>query len=259
MRDSVTRRVCSLTGLKIESFPRRQVWRIAKISYGPMNPRERPEIADRGDWGRYDVPKHRTIYGATPRECAYAESLAAQRLKFAPGTHHDLRIRDLFDDDEDISFHDEIEREWLERNHMPPGKVAAGWRHERKLYSLRLPAEGYFVDVEAAESISAISRALCIEWLTVGALRGEDRALTTRVAEWLWHIKLDDGSSPHGIRYASKHGSDWFCWAVWLRLMDDGGSASDEPTLADSGTAIESSDRNSPLRKVALMNSLTVF
>lgn len=150
---------------------------------------------------------------------------------------------------------------------MGVGKIPAGWRLQRLLYRLQLPPSGWFVNIEASRSVATIwenigSDLMALglnEPLTVGHLRGENRKITTKVAEWIWHQRLSDGSLPHGIRYGSKHGNDLSCWAVWLRIVDAGGELCDEPTKADDGVEIKSPEHNRPLADVADMFGLKVF
>jgi hypothetical protein len=51
--------------------------------------------------------------------------------------------------------------------------------------------------------------------LTTAVLRGENRRITTRLAEHVRHRVLDDGSHAHGIHFGSKHGAYW-CKAAWM-------------------------------------------
>lgn len=258
--------LCSKTGLLLRPAAQQRIWRVAKTSYGALNPQQRPASGDRSDWGRYDVPGGRTAYGASPKEATFGESLASQRLKL---TKSAPTWEDLFDDAPPpgvTSLLEAVEREWAERKYMPPGTVAAGWRHERLVYELRLPDSGWFIDIERAESISAISTALKsdlaglgLQTLTVANLRGEQRTLTTTIATWLRSQVLHDGSLPHGIQFGSKHDSDWTCWAIWLRRLDDGLSAASEPTKSDSGTEIKSCDQNEELGRVVKLFDLRCF
>jgi len=264
--DVAVEHVCAKTGLLLRPAARQTIWRVAKISYGALNPLPRVEGADRGDWGRYDVAGHRTAYGASPREATYGEALASQRLKF---THSAPTWQDLFDDAPPLgvdSLLEAVEREWEKEGYMPPGTVSGGWRHDRLVYELRLPASGWFIDIERAESIAVISRALKdelaalgLEHLTVGDLRSERRELTTIIAGWLREQVLDDGSLPHGVQSGSKHDSEWTCWAIWLRALDDGKPVAAEPTKADSGTEIKVCDQNPELHRVVELFDLKCF
>lgn len=252
-------RVCTSTGLAlVGTTPQQTIWRIAKTSYGPLNPPHRAGTGSRLDWGRYDVPGHRTVYGAAPPQAAYAESIAFARPAFDAGT---VLMRDLFDDVDPLDntpLFEVIDRQWADRDHQPPGLLAAGWRQERLIYELRLPETGWFVDIEAAVSVAAVAGGLGKELarlglrtLTVADLRGPDRTVTTTIAKWVRAQTLDDGSLPHGVQFGSKHGSDWHCWAVWLRAVDDGKTLSEEPTQSDDGHEIQRRELNPPLAEVA--------
>lgn len=244
-------RVCAVTGLALVPSSN-TAYRIAKESYGPMNPPLRTAKTPRGQWGRYDVLEHRTIYAGAPEHCAYAESLAFAR------TDIDIELSELFDDDVYFgSLEDEIIQEWMDRDHMTPHQLAAAWRNERLIHEMILPASGWFVDIEHSSSIAAIVENLKpalsmagVQQLTTSHLRGEDRALTTSIAEWIHKQVLDDGSLPLGIRYGSKHDSHWDNWAIWLRAIDDGKDASSEPTRARPGQAIDKPERNPSLRYI---------
>lgn len=258
--------LCAKTGLLLRPAAQRRIWRVAKTSYGALNPQQRQHGADRSDWGRYDVAGHRTAYGASPREATYGESLASQRLKF---TRSAPTWQALFDDEPPsgvTSLLEAVELEWQERQYMPPSTVAAGWRHERLIYELRLARSGWFIDIERTESIAAISHALKdelaalgLQSLTIGHLRSEQRDITTIIAGWLRDQILDDGSLPHGIQFGSKHDSTWTCWAIWLRAVDDGQHVSAEPTKSDSGSEIKDCNQNHELQRIVQLFKLKCF
>lgn len=264
---------CASTGLLLEPSTSRQIWRIAKTSYGPLNPMRRPSCAETcRDWSRYDAAGHMTVYGAAPVEAAYGESIAFSRPSLSL---LDTRLRELFDDKERYDLTtviEQIKREWAEPagrpsvGHVGPGKLAASWRQERLLYRLTLPATGWFINLETAESISAVVRgmqaqlaALGVSSLTTATLRSERRAVTTAIAGWLWTQVLDDGSLPHGIRYGSKLDSAWSCWAIWPRKLDDEAEDDSELTTADEGAEIQQPSHNLPLATVADLFGLRVF
>lgn len=248
-----------------------KIVRIAKRSYGPMNPQLRdPSVdPDVSTWGRFDVANHRTIYGASPAEGAYGEALAVFRP--APDLA-DAALADLFDADDEMDPHGTVMEaamgEWNDLVRFVPRFLPAGWRTERLRYEITLPDWGWFIDLEHASSLAAVGAALAGQLnslgvrgrhLTVADLRGSNRRLTTEIAAWAWKQVLDDGSLPHGIVYSSKHDSDWRCWAVWLRKVDDGHPLSAEPTSADAGTAIDHVDKNPPMRHVAKLFGLDCF
>lgn len=117
---------------------------------------------------------------------------------------------------------------------------------------------GWFVDIEHADSVQALNRGLA-RWLagegrprlTRSQLCGEERVVTTTVAQWVHRQTLDDGNRPHGIYYPSKHGMDAGCWAIWLRQIDDGADPSREPTTVLVSSAIKPPDRNPELKLAA--------
>ncbi len=260
---SVTR-TCTSTGLALQPSAVRKIWRVAKTSYGPLGPRVRDHDLKRKDWGRYDVPGHRTVYGACPRVAAYGESIA-----FAQEALPDVTAGELYpisSPGDATPIREYVRQEFRERGFMELGTLPAAWRHERLIYQLTLPQDGWFVDIESADSVAVLSHALArplaalgIDHLTVAHLRGEDRRLTTMVAEWVHGLVLDDGSQPHGIRYCSKHGTDWSCWAVWLRHTDAGKGRESEPTTADQGAYIEHCDQNPDLAAAARLFGLRCF
>lgn len=64
-----------------------------------------------------------------------------------------------------------------------------------------------------------------------------------------WPLQTwDDGGTAIGLRYGSKHGNDWICWAIWIR---DG---LDRMTAVDDGAAVEPPERNPVLAKVRIQS-----
>jgi len=219
------RRICGTTGLAIVRSDGRSAWRIAKTSYGPLQPIRRGIKWDRSDWNRYDVPGHQTVYAATPTVAAYGESLAYLRAGLDKTKLSQVFVEsseDHFDGQQSIQ--EAVAAEWAEMNFQAPGTLNAGWRHARALYELKLPNHGWFIDIQDAESLAALRRRLShplrvldVSTLTLSHLTGEDRRLTTAIADWLWRVTLEDGQTAHGIKYSSKYGSNWTCWALWMR------------------------------------------
>lgn len=116
---------------------------------------------------------------------------------------------------------------------MPYRSIPRAWRQIRSLYELRLPGDGWFVDITGAESISVVSEQLGptllaergVDQLTLSELTSsseEFKKLTTGIATWIREtIHLHDGHRPHGIVYPSKWGSTLTNYAMWLRRTDD--------------------------------------
>jgi hypothetical protein len=256
---SVERTICKQTGFSLVPAFSQSASRIAKSSFGAMNPPQRVPAGDRSIWGRWDVAGHRTIYAGSPEACAYAESLAPFRPKI------DIKLAELFDDDlEDWTLEKQVQKEWAERNHMRVAAIPQNWREERNICPLELPDSGWFVDIEAAESMAAIFQqhghvlaAAGVEQLTTAHLHGENRILSTAIAERVHQSTLWDGSRPHGILYRSKHDGNWDCWAIWLRAVDDGKPVSAEPTRLTSTNEIKAPLHNDALRAVLKLFNLT--
>ena len=273
-------RVCNSTGLWLLPATGATAWQIAKISYGPLHSMRR-EVTDsdfdpwrygtghsRLEWARYDIAGRRTIYASSPVEAEYAEALRVFRPPaYVLGDYFDASD----DDDDDImssptTINDVFEREWAAQDHMAPGGIPAGWRHDRMIYPITLPTAGWFVDVERTESLAAISAALPsllaqygYSPLAADHLRGTDREFTTRVAEWMWGQVLDDNTRLHGIRYRSDIDPTWLHWAIWLRSVDAGNDLASEPTQAGQGAQILDSEHNAPMRHTLDQFGLRLF
>lgn len=70
--------------------------------------------------------------------------------------------------------------------------------------------------------------------LTVGQVCGDDRGLTTQLAQLVRNSVLDDGSLPLGIAFPSKTAYGR-CWAWWNRRADDNlNPGRNGPKLANS-------------------------
>jgi len=242
-------------------------WRIAKPSYGPLNPPLRAADYTRvEDWSRWDVAGHRTIYAAVPEQFAYQEVLQY----IAPAdTLQATRMADVFDDrgGSDQSVLEAIAEEFGDMFRWEPNGVAQQWRTERCLYEVTLPADGWFIEIMHGDSVQALNAALGpltgvvdpTERITLAHLFGADRALTCRIATALHGLVLDDGSRPHGISFNSKLGIEGQCWAVWLRALDDGKEVSSEPTRASGPHEILDIEHNPALKAAAAAQGRRVW
>lgn len=221
--------VCSATGLNIIASASQRIYRVAKTTYGALNPPSRPQGANPANWSRWDTPG-RTIYGGSTDVGAFIEVLE-YITPDPPAT--DLSV--LFDDvaeHDAATLADQIACEMPQHGAMHYRSIPKGWRSERTLYELLLPEHGWFVDVTGADSISAIDREIRvllaqhgIERLTLSQLTAtsdEMKSVTTGIATWVRReVVLYDGSLPHGIVYPSKWGRNHENWAMWLRRTDD--------------------------------------
>jgi hypothetical protein len=236
--------VCSITGLAYVEGPVTG-YRIAKSSYGPLNPLPRSSgTADRSSWSRFDTPGS-TVYLAGDRRTAYAETLAMARVG------KDFRDAVAFAADQFgvtvEAARKMIQEDWTRNGNMVPGWLPANWRDGRLIYTLQINRPIRWIDLTAAESIAALNRhlgqqlddAFGIGTVTLGTLTGENRGATTTVAEWLREKVLDDGNYAAGVRAHSKYGGG-LCWAYWLRRQDD--LLGPDPVLIAAETEIHRDD-----------------
>lgn len=86
--------VCKLTGLRIVASRGQSVYRVARRSFGPLNPPVRTG-GSALDWSRWDTPG-RTVYGGSTEKCAFMEVLA-----YVSPDPPAINLEDLFDDVDD--------------------------------------------------------------------------------------------------------------------------------------------------------------
>ena len=218
--------VCAKSGLALLSEPVTG-YRIAKSSYGPVNPVFRlNDTGSRRDWSRFDTVGS-TLYLAGDQRTAYAESLSWARM--TPGHRKSLQKAADFAGISLEQISAEVRDDWERSGKMTPGWVPVDWREGRLLYKLQIEQPGEWIDLTAAESIAAINRDLgeklndLLEesFLTLSTLTGDNREITTLIATWLREQVLDSGAYPLGVKFHSKHGGG-VCWAYWMRRSDDG-------------------------------------
>ncbi|MFH5880236.1 RES domain-containing protein [Arthrobacter sp. NA-172] len=209
---------------------------VAKPGRGPLNPMERPSdpVVDRRDWNRFDSPGL-TIYGADQRAAAFTESLAykAPSAKDYAALAEEARflgigLGELLTD--------------LRATGMPVDGMDPDWRLDREIYCLEFPDRPW-VDLTHPDTVVTIkaSGIAAAERMSVADLTGDDRALTTAVAQWIRAQRLDDGAQPAGLRYPSKFGfSDGdYCWAGFLAEPDDGCACTGSEFLATDPDLVE--------------------
>lgn len=200
----MTREVCSRTGLAyIEGAV--EGWRIAKTSYGPLNPVAREAGEDPSGWYRFDTLGS-TVYFAETRRTAFAETLAMARNVAGYRTatvfaaeHFGISI----DEAEQM-----VREDWERIGLMAPGWIPAVWRDSRLMYRIRVDSPRRWIDLTAAESIAVLNYELGpqlaaitdppLEQVTLSTLTSENRRATTMIAGWLRDLLLDDGSYPAG-------------------------------------------------------------
>lgn len=198
---------------------------VGKSKYRQPSAGVRTADIHRQDWGRFDVIGE-TFYVAQNVETAYAEVLAG--FKLPNGENDSLQeIADMLGVDraEAVAW---IAEDWelIEPDFQGVGAIPTTWRESRRVFEVEMSGPGWLVDVHHPASISAIEAAgdgAMARWLarqgilalTLSALTSENRMVTTTVADVIRTATLEDGSSPRGIQFPSKHGGGW-CRALWL-------------------------------------------
>lgn len=243
-------KVCSKTGFALVPAPDRAL-RVSSTTYGPLNPPERTSAAGVAKWSRFDT-FGRTIYMAENKVTAYMELLAPYRIEI-DGERSSLQpLADAMKMDLE-AYWELIVEEW----DLDPSKgefwLPSNFRRNRAVYELKFP-DGWWIDLTAAESISALHKLFGNKWQTSGGditrpltrsdLESDDRTLTTSIAQGIRsRVILEDGSRPLGVKFDSKHGSpageSGACWAYWMRELDLGRK---EPAKLISETPIEADD-----------------
>lgn len=246
--------VCAHTGLALVPSRGQCVYRLAKPSYGVLNPPARglSSSEDRTGWNRFDLPGQQTIYCASTPEGAYGELLGALKIS---GPYRASEYLDGQDEDDLYAL---IAQDWAELGARPPGVIDINWLYAHRLYIVAMPPSGSFIEIEHARSVtyltSHIPPALYergIAEITVAQTRSSDRHLTTELAQTLAAAPLAGEVPALGVHYYSKHGTEWSCWAVWLR---DGVK---EALGADHGEAVAPPTGNAALAGVLDTYNLT--
>lgn len=219
----VEARTCATTGLHLIKVDATVGFHVAKSKYSqPSSPERTPDV-HRQEWGRFDTIG-RTFYIAETVECAFAEVLSA--LKRPNGSQDPLApIAEALglSLEETVAY---IAEEWDEDDLKGAGALPRTWYESRRIFDARVTNGGWLVDIHHPDSIAAIqgppegsvARFLLhqgVPALNVSVLTSENRYLTTVLASMLRDTTLDDGSSPRGIHFGSKHGAAW-CRAIWL-------------------------------------------
>ncbi|WP_216695323.1 hypothetical protein [Dietzia psychralcaliphila] len=246
--------VCPNTRLALVPAGGRSVYRLAKPSYGVLNPPTRSPSSsdDRSGWNRFDLPGEQTVYCASSAEGAYGELLGALKIS---GPY---RADEYLDDPGEDDLYALIAQDWAELGARPPGVIDINWLYAHRMYTVVMPQAGWFVEIEHARTITYLGAHIPLSlWergiaeITVAQTRGADRYVTTELAGALAAAPLADQARALGVHYYSKHGTEWSCWAVWLR-EDVAGALS-----PDAGQAIAPPARNAALAAVLDTYNLT--
>ncbi|WP_284974354.1 RES domain-containing protein [Arthrobacter sp. efr-133-TYG-104] len=232
MTAALAERLCEATGLHLLEARGESAFRVAKDRYGALSVLPNavvgplPVGADPGEGdhrGRFDA-KGRTIYLADSRECAYAEVLVQFRRERAKIAKVAESINWEVND-----YISQVAAEAESNGVDVPWAISVDWQMERSVYEIQLPRNGWWVQIDHAETLLALEGLAPktpgltdrLHLLTSDAVEGEDRDLTTLLAHVLRGVSLDDGSRPLGISYRSKT-LKGRCWAYWDRRSDEG-------------------------------------
>jgi len=180
--------------------------------------------------GRFDT-LGRTVYLADSPDCAFAEVLLPFR-KRRDVLAQDAMALEPEEGERRMTVEEYIEavtKEAVENNVDAPWAISAEWQMARSIYHVRMPLAGWWVRIDGDRTLDYLSERYRSELprllgesrsLTVSDVTGENRALTTFLAQQIRKTYLEDGSYALGIEYPSKSGAGR-CFAYWPRRMDD--------------------------------------
>lgn len=197
-----------MTGPHLVDYPRTGTWRLGRAPdpYGWRHP-DPVDTRNSGAGNRFDSfhGNFGVIYCATTPQACYAETLA----RFRP--QHNLA--------------DIVREEWEQQGRMDVGSISADWRNSRILVRLGLAGPLPFVDIAHSETLDAFrDEPRLVSWLEsfgiasadLGNVVGSDRRVTRVMSQWLAESTDEDGHHLFGgIRYTSRLGSDFECWAIF--------------------------------------------
>lgn len=218
-------RVCDKTGFALVQAAGESGWRVTKDRHvvtdgvtgarinnvvGPLQPDAEDSRC------RYDT-MGRTVYFGESEKVSLAESLQALRSDLMS------MVKDARAIGEDVTaYRDRITADFHQLGLPGPGEIPVQWQMSYSIYKVVLPRRGWWVRIDSSDTLNALSLALRGDagQLTLGHVCGEDRGLTTKLAQTIRDSILDDGELPLGIAFPSKTGYGR-CWAWWNRRADD--------------------------------------
>ena len=170
---------------------------------------------------RFDVPGGGVLYTATTRAGCFVETLA----RFRPTP----RMRELLKD---------------EPGFMITGGVPQDWRLQRSMATLTVRDPLPFLDAEAPGTHAFLSETLAPQLVQLGYgdnldlsdVTNHDRRLSRLIAQHAYTAADDSGDPLYsGIRYMSRVGSQWECWAIFagsdVELIEPTPIELDDPDL----------------------------
>lgn len=212
----------------IVSSPDAGIYRLARAVPGPFESRPWQFAHADGTFGnRFDDPaihlpqnlRFQVLYCATKRHVIFGETLASLLPSIQTlGGLQRIRDEEAFDpttlratDPEDIQR----------------GLVRADWRLRKVVGHTILDPQLQFVDLGTAHTSQYLRGVLAREAVEHGAtdidqslLMESNRGFTRVVARHFYEQVNEDGTPKFaGIRYISRHDSNWECWAVFADRM----------------------------------------
>jgi len=172
-------------------------------------------VGDTGRFtGRWDDPlgSFRTLYAGRDLLACLLEVLAG----FRPDPLLGEELAGIVEDPEDAQVYPT----------QPPGTVPLSWLTPRQASAATL--SGTFCAVTDKESLPTLRNAFLstarrygLADLDAGALRlSAPRALTQRIAAWLYDLHDDVGYLIDGVQFESRHGDGLTLWAIFERGAD---------------------------------------
>lgn len=155
--------------------------------------------------GRFGV-----LYFGTDLETCFAETIA----RFRPSEVAAQVVRE----------------EWRAEpaKYMAIGAVPADWRMTRVAIHVCLPKTVLFLDLEDIASRNFLEEELSTQLVMLGeprldiaTIRGHNRDITRAISEWAYGLDQINKQQVAGIRYISRMGNDWECWAVFDKVVSD--------------------------------------
>jgi hypothetical protein len=212
--------------LSVVPPPAEGVYRIARGPAEPFTPPDWDHAQDDGTFSnRFDDPtatigrppaeRFRTIYCATQRVAAFAETLA----HFRPSIPLLAQLAAVEDDE---SLEDALAGA-IDPNDPARGVIPADWRLRRRIGRTVLDPNLRFVDVAAPASVQHLRQALSplaaelhLADIDLSSLTSQQRRFTQTCARYIYD-QTDEHGHPRfaGIRYPSRFSDRWECWAVF--------------------------------------------
>lgn len=231
MSPAAAARTCTETGLRLVAARGEIAFRVAKDRYGALSVLPNAAVgplpvgtdsAEGDRRGRFDTVGS-TIYLADSRQCAYAEVLIGFRKERAAIAQAAESIG--WDVEEYI---EQVVADATANGVCVPWSISLDWQMGRSIYSIQLPTQGWWVQIDHADTFAALEAVAPtvpglterLQLITAGDVTGEDRSLTTLLAHLIRTQDLDDASQPLGISYPSKTLMGR-CWAYWDRRTDE--------------------------------------